>query len=154
MALIKVERFMHNPESVISRVYVRDKFFCYSIEDAERTTKIKGATCIPLGTYDLGLRFSPNFSKKYAPAGTNPEDYKMIWVQNVPGYEYILIHTGNTISDTEGCLILGKTIGRIKDKFGVDREAVLNSKAVYFEFYASVINDIKAGGQKIEYVSI
>lgn len=146
MALIKVERFIHHPDSVISRVYIRNNFFCYAIEDAERTTKIKGETCIPAGTYDLGTRFSPRFSPRLG--------HDMIWVKDVPGYEFILIHTGNTISDTEGCLILGKTIGTLKGEDGVVRDAVLNSKPAYMEFYAAVINDIKAGGQQIEYTSV
>ncbi len=146
MALVKIERFIHHPDCEISRVFVRDKFFCFSIEDAARTTKIKGETCIPLGTYDLGTRFSPHFSPKLG--------HDMIWVQNVPGYEFILIHTGNTITDTEGCLILGKTIGTLQGKDGVVRDAVLTSKPTYMEFYASVNDNIRKGGQKIEYVSI
>jgi hypothetical protein len=146
MALIKVERFIHHPDCEISRVYVRDKFFCFSIEDAARTTKIPKETCIPLGTYDLGVRFSPYFSPKLG--------HDMIWVQNVPGFQYILIHTGNTITDTEGCLILGKTIGTLQGKDGIVRDAVLTSKPTYLDFYASVIDDIKKGGQKIEYTSV
>ena len=146
MSLVKVERFIHHPDCEISRVYVRDKFFCFSIEDAARTTKIKGETCIPLGTYSLALRHSPRFSPKF--------NHEMIWVQNVPGYEYILIHTGNTVSDTEGCLILGKSIGTLKGNDGVVRDAVLTSKPTYLEFYASVVDDIRKGGHQIEYVSI
>jgi len=71
----------------------------------------------------------------------------MIWVQKVPEFEYILIHWGNTVSDTEGCLIIGDKIGIINQK-----DAVLNSKATYLKFYYRVIKQIKAGGQTIEYV--
>lgn len=154
MALIKVERFIHNPTCEISRVFVRGAQFCYAIEDAHRTTKIHGETCIPLGTYEVGLRYSPKFSKKYAADPAKPEDYKMIWVQKVPGFEYILIHTGNTISDTEGCLILGDKIGTLRGKDGVVRDAVLSSKPAYLRFYSAVIDDIRTGGQQIEYTSI
>ena len=31
----------------------------------------------------------------------------MLWVRNVPNFEYILIHTGNTDEHTAGCLLLG-----------------------------------------------
>jgi hypothetical protein len=34
------------------------------------------------------------------------------------------------------------------------RDAVLTSKPTYLEFYASVVNDIKAGGRQIEYTSV
>ena len=33
----------------------------------------------------------------------------MLWVRDVPGFEYILIHTGNTDGHTSGCLLLGDT---------------------------------------------
>jgi hypothetical protein len=139
MALIKVERFLHHPDCEISRVFIDGEYFCFSIEDAERTTKIKGETCIPYGVYPLGTYKSPHFSKEY--------NHDMIWVKDVPGFEFILIHWGNTISDTEGCLIIGDKIGVVNQK-----DAVLNSRATYLKFYARVINQIKAGGQTIEYV--
>lgn len=141
MALIKVERFLHHPDCEIGRVYINGEYFCFSIEDAARTTKIKGETCIPLGTYPLGTRFSPRFSKAY--------NHDMIWVQNVPDFEFILIHWGNTISDTEGCLIIGNKIGIVNQK-----DAVLNSRATYLKFYDKVINQIKEGEQLVEYVKI
>lgn len=141
MALIKVERFLHHPDCEIGRVYINGEYLCFSIEDASRTTKIKGETCIPLGLYPLSTRFSPRFSKAY--------NHDMIWVQNVPGFDFILIHWGNTISDTEGCLIIGDKIGVINQK-----DAVLNSRATYLKFYDRVINQIKAGGQNIEYATI
>lgn len=120
-------------------MFINGEYFCFSIEDASRTTKIKGETCIPLGVYPLDKRFSPHFSKAY--------NHDMIWVQNVPGFEFILIHWGNTISDTEGCLIIGDKIGIVNQK-----DAVLNSRATYLKFYAKVIDQVKAGGQSIEYV--
>ena len=141
MALIKVERFLHHPDCEIGRVYVNDQYFCFSIEDAFRTTKIPGETCIPYGVYPLATRYSPRFSKIY--------NHDMIWVQNVPGFEFILIHWGNTISDTEGCLIIGNKIGIVNQK-----DAVLNSKSTYLRFYNMVINQIMERNQMIEYVKI
>lgn len=141
MTLIKVERFIHHPDCEIGRVYVNNEFVCFSIEDANRPNKIKGETCIPLGKYPLGTRLSPRFSKIF--------NHDMIWVQNVPGFEFILIHWGNTIKDTEGCLIIGDKIGIVNQL-----DAVLNSRNTYVKFYDKVIASIKAGGQFIEYTSI
>lgn len=141
MSLIKVERFLHHPDCEIGRVYVDGVFFCFSIEDAARTTKIHGETCIPLGKYSLSTRWSPKLSPIY--------NHDMIWLKNVPGFEFILIHWGNTISDTEGCLIVGNKIGILNKK-----DAVLDSKATYLKLYKKVIDKIKSGGQFIEYVSV
>lgn len=140
MSLITVERFIHHPDCEIGRVSIQDEYFCFCIEDAYRTTKIPGQTCIPYGIYPLGTRYSPRFSKTY--------NHDMIWVQNVPDFQYILIHWGNTVSDTEGCLIIGDKIGILNQK-----DAVLNSRATYLRFYNKVIDQIKAGGQSIEYMT-
>jgi hypothetical protein len=141
MSLLRVARFLHHPDCEIGRVFIDEEFFCYSIEDAYRTTKIAGQTCIPNGEYSLGLRWSPKFSPRY--------NHQLIWVQDVPNFQFILIHTGNTVDDTEGCLIIGDKIGVVKQK-----DAVLNSRATYLRFYNRVIGPITAGGQTIRYDQI
>ncbi len=92
--------------------------------------------------------YSPKFSRRYVAKGVEPTDYKMLWIQNVPDFQYILIHTGNTISDTEGCLIVGEKIGVLG---GMD--AVLSSRNAYKKLYAEVIDDVKMGGQQIEFIT-
>lgn len=57
--------------------------------------KINGKTAIPAGTYEIRDTYSPRFKKN------------MLEVMNVPGFQGIRIHSGNTADDTEGCLILG-----------------------------------------------
>jgi len=82
------------------------KFLCYTLEDEYREEKVAGETRIPAGTYDLVLRkvggFHGRYLKKYG------EMHKgMLWVWDVPNFEYILIHTGNTDEHTAGCLLVG-----------------------------------------------
>ena len=82
------------------------EFLCYTIEDEHREEKVFGETRVPAGTYKITLRtvggFHGRYVKKYG------EMHKgMLWVRDVPGFEYILIHTGNTDEHTAGCLLLG-----------------------------------------------
>jgi hypothetical protein len=141
MSLLKVERFIHKADWTISRVYLDGKLFCFAIEDEKRTTKVKGETCIPDGTYKLSTRWSPKFSPIY--------NHEMIWVKDVPNFEYILVHWGNTDDDTDGCLIVGSKIGIVKGQ-----DAVLSSRDTYLKLYSKVIERIQKGNEYIEYVSI
>ncbi len=82
------------------------KFLCYSLEDEFRNDKVKHETRVPAGTYKILLRkeggFHGRYTKKYGDFHKG-----MLHVQDVPGFEYILIHTGNTDEHTSGCLIVG-----------------------------------------------
>jgi hypothetical protein len=84
------------------------KFLCYTLEDEHRDEKVAGETRIPAGEYKLSFRRVGGFHKKYD--SRFPTIHKgMLWVRDVPGFEYILIHCGNTDEHTSGCLLLGDT---------------------------------------------
>ena len=82
------------------------KFLCYSLEDEYRNDKVMHETRVPAGTYQIQLRkvggFNARYAKKYGDFHKG-----MLHVQDVPGFEWILIHTGNTDEHTSGCLIVG-----------------------------------------------
>ena len=84
------------------------KFLCYTLEDESREEKVWGETCIPEGEYKLGLRtvggYHTKYSKRFADIHMG-----MLQVLDVPNFEYILLHCGNTDEDTAGCLLLGDT---------------------------------------------
>jgi hypothetical protein len=82
------------------------KFLCYTLEDEYRETKVMSETRIPAGTYKITLRKVGGFHGRYE-AKYGDMHKGMLWVREVPGFEYILIHTGNTDEHTAGCLLLG-----------------------------------------------
>lgn len=136
---ILVERFESEVNHTLSRVYVNGVFECFAIEDEYRAIKIKGETRIPEGEYKLGCRQSPSHANAW-----------MLWVKDVPGFQFILIHAGNTEKDTEGCLVIGKRVGSISGA-----RAVLDSKQAVKEFYEKVMPEVEAKKEvTIKYISI
>jgi hypothetical protein len=82
------------------------KFLCYTLEDEERKNKVKGETRIPNGSYKIKVRKVGGFHSKYKKRfGTTHRG--MLHIVDVPGFEYILIHCGNTDEHTAGCLLVG-----------------------------------------------
>lgn len=114
--------------ATIGKLYINGAFECWTLEDAFHKEKIKHETCIPFGVYDIDLRYSPRFTQKYG--------HKMLWLKEVPGFEYILIHKGNTIKDTSGCILVGSDIRG---------DSLISSKDAYDKFYPKVASRITAG---------
>ena len=84
------------------------EFLAYTLEDEWREEKVSAETRIPEGTYDIKLRTTGGLHSRYA--NKFGDWHKgMLHVQDVPGFEYILIHTGNTDEHTMGCLLVADT---------------------------------------------
>ena len=124
----------------IGRLYVNGNYFCDTLEDTVRDLnkdgkfnngekKVYGKTAIPYGTYEIKWTYSPRF-KKYTPQ-----------LMNVPSFEGIRIHSGNSNTDTEGCLLLGEN-----KKVGM----VLNSRATINKFYPLIKEACSKGKVTIE----
>jgi len=108
----------------------KEVFTCFICEDVLRGNgdpktvaqwKVKGESAIPYGTYTVKRTFSPKYNRQ-------------MWeVQNVPGFQGIRIHSGNTEKDTEGCLLFGEFVspnynGVQNSKKAIDTfETLLNS---------------------------
>lgn len=74
----------------------RDKFLCYTLEDAIRTKKIPGQTAIPRGTYKIGYSHSGRFGRM------------LPILSDVPYFTGIRFHAGNRVEDTDGCILGGR----------------------------------------------
>jgi len=92
-----LERIYKADTYTIGKLSIDGEFFCHVLEDVVRPKGIKvyGETAIPKGTYQVKLTMSNRF-KKVLPL-----------LQNVPMFEGIRIHAGNTNKDTHGCLLVG-----------------------------------------------
>ena len=114
---LKLERKYRNNNYCIDKLYINGKYFSDVLEDPDRgltdtmsleeikKIKIKGNTCIPYGTYNVTITYSPRFKKN------------LPLLNNVKGFDGIRIHSGNKPQDTEGCLLPGfnKVKGQVID---------------------------------------
>jgi hypothetical protein len=127
-------------------------FLCYTLEDQAQTQKVYGETRIPSGTYKLTLRAEGGFHSRYA-AKFGDWHRGMIYVNDVPNFEYILWHIGNDDDDTAGCLLVGKTsqdnfIGSstnaYKEIYPPIRDAILNGDDVsvtYIDYDGAIVSN-------------
>jgi hypothetical protein len=106
---IEVKRLYKTENSTIGELTIGGKFECYTLEDKERDVKIKGETAISKGTYKVIINQSNRF-KKLLPL-----------LLNVPNFEGVRIHPGNSNHDTEGCILVGQSIS--KDYISKSRKA-------------------------------
>ena len=114
---LRLERKYRNNNYCIDKLYINGKYFSEVLEDPDRgltdtmsleeikKIKIKGNTCIPYGTYNITITYSPRFKKN------------LPLLNNVKGFDGIRIHSGNKPQDTEGCLLPGfnKVKGQVID---------------------------------------
>ena len=82
------------------------EFLAYTLEDEFREEKVSAETRIPEGTYDVKLRDVGGYHTRYLNKFGADFHKGMLHVQDVPEFEYILIHTGNTDENTMGCLLV------------------------------------------------
>lgn len=115
--------------STIGDLLIDGQFFCFTLEDTVREVKIPGQTAIPYGSYEVITNYSNRFKKV------------MPLLLNVPHFEGVRIHAGNTNKDTEGCILLGYT--KEKDFIGQSRPAL-------FDFMTKLKAGLKDGKVRIE----
>jgi hypothetical protein len=110
--IITLTRKRTGEYGTFGKLYADSEFQCYTLEPPWYNNQ-ENISCIPAGRYQIMPYRSPHFGLVY----------KII---NVPDRTDILIHKGNTLSDTEGCLTVGSKLGTLGSN-----PAVLQSKIAF-----------------------
>lgn len=98
-------RFASGDDATLGAFHMDGRFECFSLEDEKRTVKVFGETRIPPGLYEVKLRSEGALHEKYK---ARFDDHAgMLWLQSVPGFEWVYLHIGNTDDDTAGCILVG-----------------------------------------------
>ena len=129
----------------IDGCWKQKKFLAYTLEDEYRDEKVFGETRIPDGVYKMGLRkvggYHARYSKKFADFHIG-----MLHVLDVPGFEYILIHCGNTDEHTAGCLLVGDS----QENNQITKDCFIGkSTQEYKRIYPRIAEAIDCGEQVI-----
>ena len=100
-----LHRQTFSDKSSVGTLYVNGLKECHTLEDCDRHLeeggeKVYGETAIPRNTYKVVITYSNRFKQP------------MPLLVDVPGFEGIRIHPGNTDQNTEGCILVGVGIGQ------------------------------------------
>ena len=148
---LQVVRTQFGKDATNGLLFIDGVFECYTLEDQYQSVKVMHETCIPEGTYDIKFRKTGSFHAKFSAKFKNAH-YGMLHIQDVPGFEYILIHTGNWESQTSGCLLVGDTQ---QDLDVSDKGFIGASVNAYKRMYSKVANQLLQGKKvTIEYSKI
>lgn len=133
MQTIDLYRFSPGADSTLG-ILMADGLQMFTCEDEYRAEKVEGETRIPAGTYPIKLRTDGGMHPKYA--ARYPFHKGMLWLQDVPGFTYVYIHTGNNDDHSEGCLLVG--YGSERD-VGQGGGFITRSREAYADLYQKVV---------------
>jgi 5-hydroxyisourate hydrolase-like protein (transthyretin family) len=129
---IKVKRVAKKLNYTVGKMTIDDSYFCDTLEDKVRNlvdanndgawdNKVFGETAIPAGRYEVKIGWSNRFKRN------------MPRIQNVKGFDGILVHNGVSAEHTHGCLLVGlnKVVGKL-----------INSTEIFNLFFALLEKEI------------
>lgn len=96
---IKILRSSLWRDYTLGQLFVDGQYLCDTLEPPIREVKVPGKTAIPFGKYQVLVTFSPKFKRR------------LPLVKNVPNFEGVRIHCGNSLKDTAGCVLVGEWNG-------------------------------------------
>ena len=124
---LTLKRIALRSEYTIGKLYVDGEYVCDTIEDTVRDldkdgkfangeVKIPGKTAIPYGRYEITMKVkSPKYSNFSKYSWAKKYDGYLPRLLNVPHFDGVLIHVGNSALDSEACVLVGenKVVGKV-----------------------------------------
>lgn len=134
-----------------NKEFLMNRYFCDTLEphaiDWRREEKVAGKTAIPTGRYRVMMSYSKTYKRR------------MPFLQNVPHFTGIMIHTGNSVDDTRGCILVGKEVRPQNEDTDFENptsEATvigrLTDSRITFNRLYELIREAMKKGEKVEVV--
>lgn len=123
MKIVELIRLEENHDhGTFGVLKINKEVFCCTLEPPD-ILNAQNVSSIPAQQYICERYNSPNFGNTFK-------------VINVPGRSSVLIHAGNIVQHTKGCIILGQFFGKL-----IGDRAVLNSGKT-FKSFMSIMNGV------------
>lgn len=109
--MILIERKIFTSKSTIGTLSINGNVICYTLEDVARPigVKVLKETCIPAGNYSMEVTQSTRFKRSLPLIYNSPVDLSV--TDGIVSWTGVRIHPGNSMQDTEGCILVGTTPG-------------------------------------------
>lgn len=112
---LKLKRIACKDTHTIGRLYIDGQYFCDTLEPP---VNAKTHPAIPTGNYrvTLGIK-SPKYSNYKRYPWALQYEGRLPRLIGVKSREGILIHVGNKVEDTQGCILVGRNriVGMVTD---------------------------------------
>ncbi|WP_298769504.1 DUF5675 family protein [uncultured Fibrobacter sp.] len=89
MGQLTLIRDVKGDKAILGKLYLNGALVCYTLENASKT--------IPTGVYLVQNSMSPKFKR----------ELPLLWNSGVSSLRGIRIHRGNTVKDSQGCILVG-----------------------------------------------
>lgn len=142
--ILRIERRWPKSTYCIGLLFVDDVRFCETLEDKDRglkqtdslvyikSRKVYQETAIPKGVYKVAMNV---ISPKYSASAWYWKlcQGKVPRLLDVPGWDGVLIHTGNNALQTAGCILVGRNtkVGQLTESKATFEKLYKKMKAAY-----------------------
>ena len=127
---LTLQRLQNYSDYSIGALFINGELECFILEDEKRNVKIKSETRISAGVYNIDFQTSGTMHKRYSEKFSYHQG--MIHLRNVPNFDGIFIHIGNSDDDTAGCLLVGL-------QHFIGKNSILSSALAYEQLYKTLL---------------
>ena len=146
---LDVVRTQFGADATNSLLFIDGEFECYGLEDEIRDVKVYAESAIPLGEYEIKFRtvggFHTRTKARYDAKYGEGWHLGMLELQDVPNFEFILVHSGNTDESTAGCYLVGNT----QQDLDVSKDGFIGSSRTAYEKMYPKVRDALVAGEKV-----
>lgn len=142
---LDVIRHQFGSDATNGMLFIDGVFECYTLEDEYRDVKVMHETCIPEGEYEIKFRTVGGFHTRYLSRYGTDWHKGMLWLQDVPEFEYILIHTLNDSTQTSGCL----GVGSVQQDLDLEAKGLISQSTDAYKRLYPKVRDALLNGEKV-----